>query len=408
MPNSLVCQVQPQSQAPPSLKCRLSQTCTCNCVLVKLGLPEPSAASDAIWPLSHSSAHAFGVCIWNLHLQHAFRNGARGAVHSTAGGEQAASPAESIQVHRCRKARSLDGLLRTWMMHHLCCYGRRSCTFLCGALPHTHACCAAATGNAGVHRLTRLCSPCRSTRQPPRVTLAAALDHIAAPAAQPSQCSRRTLLAGAAATATVLGGANQPATAAVAAAAQTATGQAAGASALQSSAAAAPAWEPAFSANSAAAARPLWELADASGNIKQAPQETSELLPSSEIEKFTSFQTRVSVASLPHHMLAACMARMTGQVEAAQREHPVAACAHQLTAGRDRTGAGAQSAHTAAECGADWLPRFCPRGLQCEGAVCLSPLHCQPLPLVCHKRRSGNVKVSGGADTDRLCHLPTK
>ena len=39
---------------------------------------------------------------------------------------------------------------------------------------------------------------------------------------------------------------------------------------------------------------PLWEAAAATGNIKQAPQDTSQLLPASAIEQLGSAETRVS------------------------------------------------------------------------------------------------------------------
>lgn len=59
-------------------------------------------------------------------------------------------------------------------------------------------------------------------------------------------------------------------------------------------------WQPAYAAgSSAAAAQPVWELAAASGNIKQAPEDTSELLSFSVAEDFTPAQARVRVRKLP-------------------------------------------------------------------------------------------------------------
>lgn len=57
---------------------------------------------------------------------------------------------------------------------------------------------------------------------------------------------------------------------------------------------------PAYAADgSAAAAQPVWDLAAAdNGGIKQAPQDTSELLPFSTAERLSSAQTRVCAWTL--------------------------------------------------------------------------------------------------------------
>ena len=57
---------------------------------------------------------------------------------------------------------------------------------------------------------------------------------------------------------------------------------------------------PAYAANgSAAAAQPVWDVAAAdNGGIKQAPQDTSELLPFSTAERLSPAQTRVCAWTL--------------------------------------------------------------------------------------------------------------
>lgn len=135
--------------------------------------------------------------------------------------------------------------------------------------------------------------PFRASRQPPRVAhCAAARDHAAAAEPEAAACSRRALLAGAAAVVAAAASGAQPASAAATcslAAENTAAAGAEGAAAASGSGL----WQPAYAADSsAAAAQPVWELAAASGNIKQAPEDTSELLPFSVADNFTPAQAR--------------------------------------------------------------------------------------------------------------------
>ena len=113
------------------------------------------------------------------------------------------------------------------------------------------------------------------------------------PEQQPaSACSRRALLAStaAAAAAVVSTAGPQPAFASMSCAAD-----ALDARASQRSPPVGAPRPPAYAANgSAAAAQPVWDLAAVeNGGIKQAPQDTSELLPFSTAETLSSAQTRV-------------------------------------------------------------------------------------------------------------------